>query len=459
MKKRKDKKIIFLLFLLLISVVSYHQILTFFSLIVLIISVRLVWRKNEPPIFPFIIIYHWFQISTKIFHANILNIDINAISSSSSTNQAIWLSLIGLFSLSYGIHIVTKNIKFVNENTINSYGNLYSLKKLFKIYLITFVLYVLLKGIMFSIPQLTQIISGVMKFKMIIIYLFFLISFIKKEYKFMVFILIVEIVFGLFGFFSSFKEPFFLLFLAYFTITSKFTVKSFKILILPSLAIILLLMTWTAIKVDYREQINKNSQTMVVNVSASEQVGIFKDVVSEVSADDLSLAVEILALRLSYVDYFGEVIDYVPNIKPFENGKLWFGAMTNIFKPRILFPNKKGFDDSERTNKYTGNNVAGWDKGASISVGYFAESYIDFGYGMFFILFFLGMFYGVIYKVLIRRINNLPLAYAMIIAVLMFSYLFETRNDKLIGGIFTSIIVLFVLWKPLIKKYLKVNNL
>ena len=457
MKKRKDKKIIFLLFLMLISVFSHNQILTFFSFIILITSVRLVWRKNEPPIFPFIIIYHWFQISTKIFHSNFLNLDINVISSSYSTDQAIWLSLIGLFCLSYGINIIIKNMKLVNYNTINSYGNLYSLKKLFKIYLITFVLYALLKEIMFSIPQLTQIISGIMKFKMILVYLFFLVSFIKKEYKLMVLILIIEIIFGLLGFFSSFKEPFFLLFLAFFTINSNLTKRALKVLILPTFTVIVLLMTWTVIKTDYRKEINKDSQTMVVNVSTSEQLDIFQNLVNKISVDDLLNGFEILALRLSYVDYFGETIDYVPNIKPFENGKLWFGAMTNIFKPRILFPNKKSFDDSERTNKYTGNNVAGWDKGASISIGYFAESYIDFGYGMFFILFLLGMLYGVIYKILLRRISNVPLAYAMIIAVLMFSYLFETRNDKLIGGIFTSIIVLFVLWKPLIHKYLKIR--
>ncbi len=442
---------------MLISVFSHNQILTFFSFIILITSVRLVWRKNEPPIFPFIIIYHWFQISTKIFHSNFLNLDINVISSSYSTDQAIWLSLIGLFCLSYGINIIIKNMKLVNYNTINSYGNLYSLKKLFKIYLITFVLYALLKEIMFSIPQLTQIISGIMKFKMILVYLFFLVSFIKKEYKLMVLILIIEIIFGLLGFFSSFKEPFFLLFLAFFTINSNLTKRALKVLILPTFTVIVLLMTWTVIKTDYRKEINKDSQTMVVNVSTSEQLDIFQNLVNKISVDDLLNGFEILALRLSYVDYFGETIDYVPNIKPFENGKLWFGAMTNIFKPRILFPNKKSFDDSERTNKYTGNNVAGWDKGASISIGYFAESYIDFGYGMFFILFLLGMLYGVIYKILLRRISNVPLAYAMIIAVLMFSYLFETRNDKLIGGIFTSIIVLFVLWKPLIHKYLKIR--
>ena len=442
---------------MLISAFSHNQILTFFSVIILITSFRLVWRKNEPPIFPFIIIYHWVQISAKIFHANILNLDINVISSSYSTNQAIWLSLIGLVVLSFGIKITTKNMKFVSYNTINYYGNLYSIRKLFKIYLITFVLYALLKEIMFSIPQLTQIISGVMKFKTILIYLFFLISFIKKEYKFMIIILIIEIAFGLLGFFSSFKEPFFLLFLAFFTINSKLTKRSVKVLILPTFTVFVLLMTWTVIKTDYRKEINKDSQTMVVNVSTSEQLVILQNLVNKVSVDDLRNGVEILALRLSYVDYFGEVIDNVPNIKPFENGKLWFGAITNIFKPRILFPNKKSFDDSERTNKYTGNNVAGWEKGASISIGYFAESYIDFGYGMFFILFLLGMLYGVIYKILLRRISNLPLAYAMIIAVLMFSYLFETRNDKLIGGIFTSVIVLFVLWKPLIHKYLKIR--
>ena len=67
-----------ILLIILISFISYNGLLTFCSLLVLLISLNLVTRPNEPPIFSFIIIYHWLQISIKIFHSNIIGESINS---------------------------------------------------------------------------------------------------------------------------------------------------------------------------------------------------------------------------------------------------------------------------------------------------------------------------------------------------------------------------------------------
>ena len=64
---------------------------------------------------------------------------------------------------------------------------------------------------------------------------------------------------------------------------------------------------------------------------------------------------------------------------PHENGALWLDAITRPFMPRLFFPSKTAINDSERTNYYTGLAVAGAEEGTSISLGYVAESYIDFG--------------------------------------------------------------------------------
>ena len=83
--------------------------------------------------------------------------------------------------------------------------------------------------------------------------------------------------------------------------------------------------------------------------------------------------------RLSYVDFFAVVLETVPSQLPHENGALWLDAITRPFMPRLFFPSKTVIDDSERTNYYTGLGVAGAEEGTSISLGYVAESYIDFG--------------------------------------------------------------------------------
>ena len=103
--------------------------------------------------------------------------------------------------------------------------------------------------------------------------------------------------------------------------------------------------------------------------------------------------------RLSYVDFFAVVLDTVPSQLPHENGALWLDAITRPFMPRLFFPAKAIIDDSERTNYYTGLAVAGSEEGTSISLGYVAESYIDFGAPLMMVpIFGLGLVLGGFYR-------------------------------------------------------------
>ena len=114
-------------------------------------------------------------------------------------------------------------------------------------------------------------------------------------------------------------------------------------------------------------------------------------------------------------------------------------------------------DDSQRTNKYTREHFADFSKGVSISIGYYAESYIDFGYLMFIMLFILGLLYGNLYKLILLKNKNVIIPFAFIIVIFSGTYTFETRNDKLIGGIFTASIMFYLIWKFVIPNnfYLK----
>lgn len=79
----------------------------------------------------------------------------------------------------------------------------------------------------------------------------------------------------------------------------------------------------------------------------------------------------------------------------------------HVLQPRILFPNKEAIDDSKMVNKYATRKVAGAKQGASFSLGFMAESYIDFGpYLMFIPIFCVGWLLGFIYKIIIQQSIN-----------------------------------------------------
>ena len=454
-------KYLSILLIILISFISYNGLLTFCSLLVLLISLNLVTRPNEPPIFSFIIIYHWIQISIKIFHSNIIGESINSISLTDSAITAINLSLIGLLIFSIGISISLRKMKLIRIKDLHDLSNYYSIKKVFIIYVIFLIIYIFLKRVMLNgiinNSGITQIILGFLNFKSVFIYILFLLSLLKKKYKFLLVVLITEVIIGLSGFFSGFKEPFIILFLAYFTINKKISLKSLRFILPVFSLLLIMILFWTSIKPSYRKSINKNDSSMVVNVSASEQFAILSNVVKQVEIEDLQIAIKLAALRLSYTDFFGYAIDNVPQNINHENGKLWFGAFTHFLKPRILFPNKEVLDDSQRTNKYTREHFADFSKGVSISIGYYAESYIDFGYLMFIMLFILGLLYGNLYKLILLKNKNVIIPFAFIIVIFSGTYTFETRNDKLIGGIFTASIMFYLIWKFVIPNnfYLK----
>ena len=441
-----------LLFLMMVSILLKNSLQIFLSLIVLIIILKLLDRRNEPPIFIFLIIYHWIQITIKVFYASFLNLDVQNIYLSNHSKEAFYLSIISLFTFSLGVFLFFKRKK-KQEKFYNSVFTLkhYSILKLFYFYLFMLVCSFFLQGILtdqiINVGIFAQFIKGFLIFKYASIYVVFLTGFIQKKYKILLYVFLIEFLVGSFSFFSNFKEPFIILFLAYFTVHS---INNFRRIIkfLPiALILIFFGLLWSSFKSDYRQLINKNNNTMIVNVSFDQQKDILLSSIAKVEYTDIVNSIEIIVNRISYIDYFGYTIANVPYSVKHENGKLWYGAFTNFLKPRILFPNKEVLDDSIRTQKYTGVKFANLSDGASISLGYYAESYIDFGYFMIFFMFFLGLFFGFVYVFFASKNIHFILRFSYLLMIFSSAYLFETRNDKLIGSIFFNMFFIYLYWR------------
>jgi len=139
---------------------------------------------------------------------------------------------------------------------------------------------------------------------------------------------------------------------------------------------------WTAVKSEYREVATGYSNTQVISAGLAERGGILIDKALHPWEIEWDLAVDQLVRRIAYVDFFGATIGVMEN-SPEEEGFLprWRDALEHIAKPRLLFPDKAVLDDTEIFLRYVRDEVGDDSRpGTSISIGYLAENFIDFGF-------------------------------------------------------------------------------
>jgi len=206
---------------------------------------------------------------------------------------------------------------------------------------------------------------------------------------------------------------------------------------------------WTAIKSDYRNYLNQGKGQQVVEVSRSEALSKIGEKVSTLTWDDLQFASYMLMYRLQYILHLGKSMDRVPDVLPYEDGNLWWENITYVLEPRLLFPNKPIYDATIKTVKYTGIRYSGRKAGSSFSLGYFADSYIDFGFtGMFFPLAIIGLVLGGIYRLFMRMKNISVLFRYTIVNVVFYEFsVFEADGLYLFGRLVLLTLVYFILAK------------
>ena len=448
-------RILFIL-LILLSFLSANPLLTILSLLLFAGIIIFFWRPGVSFIFAFILLWQWLQVTIKIFYADLINVNINEVSDTGSSEKAILMSMLGLVSLAIGIYLAIRNLKPVTLSQLKEEAEKFSVNKIFITYIVFAILNSFISEIMFNYPRLTQILVALLNIKMMIVALLFMITLItQQEKKWMLIIIIIEVVMGFAQFFSGFKEVLYFVIITALTINYKIKPRLVFRYSLLLILIIAFSIIWLSVRTDYRDFLNKGTGQQVVLVPFGQRMNQLTNLSSALSAQDIDDAMELAVFRTSYTDIFGQVIDRVPEYTSFEDGYILYTSFLHVITPRFLFPNKKIIYDSEKTNYYTGRNYATHLKGTSVGLGYMAEFYIDFGYLMIVPIFLLGYFYGYIYKIFVNNIKISIVAYAMIIPMLMKVALFETTHDKLIGGLLSSFIVLFLIYKFFLNRFLK----
>jgi len=420
----------------------------------------LLWRPGEPPILLFALGYQWLQVVTKIFEAGVLGLPVQALNEyGGNIEKAIWLSMASLFVLALGMRLALARYKIADIELARSEAMHFSPARLWLFYLVTVVFSVVILSIAWVFPGITQVALALANIKWAAYFMLAFVCFLQPaRLPLLLMAFGIELVLGIGAYFSSFKTVFFVTILAYVASGKRLSGRQIAVVLSLSTVLFLMSLAWTAIKMEYRDYLSGGERAQILTRGHVERVQKLFDMVSELDKEDMADALKDMANRISYVDFFGRALVMVPSRIPHEDGELWGGALQHIFMPRLLFPDKPPLrGDSEITNYYTGLRVGGETEGTSISIGYVAESYIDFGgFWMFGPVLVLGLLWGAMYRFFLTR-PKVPLiiGYGLSVVVLMGAILFETTNVKLLGGVVTTFLVAFVVQKFLVRKLVR----
>lgn len=434
--------------------------LALFSITILMIGIHLLWRHGESQILLYIFTYQWLQASVKVFQGNFFGLVLNDLSEfNADFEMATLLSLIGLLMLAVGMRLGSGRWRAAPGDMARVLALSNAPEKWFRYYLVAFVVAAASTSLASALPILSQPLRVIASLKWAFFFMLTYAAFTRPEGEKKLWLLAfcVEFMLGFGAFFSDFKTVIIFSLLGIVAAGARFTLK--RILVVGTLVALTLALAafWTAVKTDYRNYVSGGKPTQVVEVQYFDSLLKLVELSRNLDSETLLLATGFFLNRISYVEYFGATLLFVPNQIPHTNGELWLDAVTRPFMPRLLFPDKSLILDSARTTKYTGVIVSGFDEGSSISIGYMGESYIDFGVvGMMVIIFVFGIFLGHIYRWLVNgnRSRGL-LGISLSAAILIQSALLESSITSLFGGLIVTLLVVWLFLKFVSPQYLR----
>lgn len=439
------------------AALTSNPALTCASVLSLFLLIALLWQPGEPAALLFSVALQWMQVAMKVFHADYYHSSVAAQSIAQHGEEAVWLGLIGVVVLALGMKLGSSHRKGGAPALVDAQLRNVSVQRLFALYLPATAFSWFVNATWSNYESIAQILIMLARFKWILYYLIaYLVMRRRTQRGYLVIATAIEFVSGI-GYFSDFRMVFFVLLIVFVGLNRRLTFRLVSLVIAGAVALVIVALAWTGIKDQYRRYLNGGTGQQVALVSPLERVTTFASMVSQLSPGDLTDQGEAMVKRIEYTDYFGAAIDYVPAERPFERGTLLMRAVIHVLMPRFLFPDKPVLDsDSDLTAQYTGLDLTGGEGGTSISLGYMAEEYVDFGpIGMFFVVFGLGCLWGFMYAYLINKAPALGVGYAFGTTLLIYMGDFAMAQVKLIGGMIAGFLVYAVVLRYVVPYVLR----
>ncbi len=398
----------------------------------------------KPSVFTLIFIYHYIQIAAGIWLSNYLGSPIDF--RSPSAGDATIFAFIGLFVMMLPIIYYQNKIPILSMDILRKHAEQVSIKRSFYAYLISFFLANFLGGIALTLGGFAQIVISLMKIKWFF-FLFFGFQVVLKKRMTWQFVAMIalEFLLGMLSYFSDFKTVIFFSGCLFIGFLVKVNLKQVVYAFLAITLMFFLAIKWTSIKGEYRQFLTQGETNQSVQVEKEEAFSKLVEL-SKSESDYDQAAINMLD-RLQYTYHLSKTMDRVPSVIPYQDGLNWQSILEFTLTPRLLDPNKPKIDNSLKTTKYTGVSYLSSKKGVSFSLGYFADSYIDFGfYGMMIPLLILGFIYGASYYFFVRKSSpNLIFNFSVVGAMYLEFHGFEMDGTFLMGRLFATLLIFYLL--------------
>lgn len=417
----------------------------------------LLWRPAEPPALFYAMGYQWLQATILVISADLQGVPLDQLDyqhlslvakQQVDVEPATWLTLAGVLVVSIGMRLAagppsgTKVLTALTAVTARL-----SVNRSFVACIVSMFVASALVVNSRLVPGLSQPLLALSHVHWVFVYLLtYTVLTQRRGYGLLSIVFAIEIGVGFLGFFSDFKTVLVVILLAALAVPSALSGKRLGLAIAMVAFMVLFGVVWTAIKVEYRDFLNRGTTDQVILVSRSDQVAELGRLMGDLTTERMQFGARNLVARLSYVYFFSEAMEMVPKYVPHEGGALWGDAIYRTLVPRMFDPSKPIVDDSERTAEYTGLLIIGSERGTSVSLGYMAESYIDFGkLFMMLPLFLWGALVGLVYRTFTRNNHHPLFGYGCVaILVLMGASVLEQSNAKLIASLVMGWAVMYM---------------
>jgi hypothetical protein len=304
-----------------------------------------------------------------------------------------------------------------------------------------------IQGALFLIPGLSQLLFGFIQLKLGFIFLLiFSIQVSKRNAAIGYGIIAFEVIISFFSIFSNFKDIIISVIVSITFFDIFVNRKRLAYFVIGTLACGYLFLVWQEVKGEYRAYLTGGEKSQEIKAERTDALKYLSVLFSNAQILGNNKLIYSTVDRIGYIEFFAQSTNRVPTQIPHEEGEIWKDNVLHILMPRIFFPEKKVIDDSEMVNTYCLQRVS-QGKGATFSLGFMAESYIDFGwYWMYLPIFLLGLVFGGMYRFIMQRAPNYLWA-CIGVTPLWFNIACNgAPGTKILGWLFTYVIAL-VLFK------------
>lgn len=415
--------------------------------------------QRNYPVLVWTVGFNWLGIAAAIFGADLIGTDLAEVRLGTYRLQAVNLSLAALAFYAAGIALSIRIGgglgKLHRRGAAAPYEPIVTIQNGVIAYFASLALAEFASLIVSNIPQLQQPLIVLHLLKFICVYLVAVSVFSEgRGYSWLVLLLSVEVVSGLTSFFGTFKEAFFLVLIALVAVGRRPSIRMWAFGIASAALVLVLSLMWTAIKPEYRRWVSGYTGEQIIARTFDERLNWMADHLFA-SDFDFWASLKTTAGRVDSTSVFAQYLAREDASIEIDVPSRYAGGIEHVLMPRILFPGKRTIDDSAVTSAMTGRFI---DKDTSISVGYVAEAYYDFGpRWMFLPMLLIGVAVGAAGRYFMTRDAPYVIRQAFAATGLFSFFQFGTNFNKALGMFLVGFIVLALVLKfgyPLIARWL-----